>query len=105
MMERHGMDGRALLARDTMIDLHEVAVKAFAFPTYSNGIKDVARWIGFEWRHPDVGALSAIEVYLQYMQDPGAYRDEMKLVMDYNEDDCRAVMAVKDWLASCRDYS
>ncbi len=100
MMERHGMDGHGMLAPDVMIDLHTVATGAFVFPTYSNSIKDIARWIGFEWRHHDMGATSAIEVYLRYADDPEAYADEMKLVIDYNEDDCRAVMVVKDWLAS-----
>ena len=98
MMERHGMEEYRLLEPDVMIDLSPMATNAFAFPTYKNSIKDIAKWLGFEWRHGDVGATSAIALYLNYADDPESNKDEMRLVMDYNEDDCIATRVVKDWL-------
>ena len=101
MMERHSMYGEyQMLRRDTMIDLLKVATNAFAFPTYTNSIKDVAKWMGFEWRHADVGATTSIDLYMKYAEDPVAGRDGMQKVLDYNEDDCIATRVVKDWLVS-----
>ena len=95
MMERHGMK-RSF----GMLDLFPVATDAFAFPTYGNSIKDVAKWIGFDWRHKDVDAYASSELYMKYAADPKAGADGMRLALDYNEDDCVATMVVKDWLAT-----
>jgi predicted RecB family nuclease len=81
-----------------MRDLHKDAVSSFAFPTYSSGLKDIARHIGYEWKHPDVDAMESIALYFQYTEDPSGNRDNIQKIMDYNEDDCRATMLVKDWL-------
>ena len=81
-----------------MVDLHRMATKAFAFPTYTNGLKDVAAFLGFKWRHDDINALDAIAYYLKYQTDPEQYREKIQAVIDYNEDDCRATKRIKDWL-------
>ena len=100
LMERHGMDGYHLLELGTRFDLNTIATKAFVFPTYSNSIKDVARWLKFNWRHHDVGTTSSMDLYEQYVENPESNRDKMHLVLDYNEDDCEATMIIKDWLVS-----
>jgi len=81
-----------------MIDLHRMATKAFAFPTYTNGLKDVAAFLGFRWRHDDINALDAIAYYLKYQTDLEMYREKIQAIIDYNEDDCRATKLIKDWL-------
>ena len=100
MMERYNMDAYYLLDPDVMIDLSKTATNAFTFPTYSNSIKDIAKWLGFEWRHSDVGAMSSIELYMAYVEDPETYKDKMQLVLDYNDDDCIATRVIKDWLVA-----
>ena len=81
-----------------MVDLHRIATKAFAFPTYTNGLKDVAAFLGFKWRHDDINALDAIAYYIRYQTDPETYRGKIQAIIDYNEDDCRATKLIKDWL-------
>jgi uncharacterized protein len=81
-----------------MVDLHRIATKAFAFPTYTNGLKDVAAFLSFKWRHEDINALDAIAYYLKYQADPETYRGKIQAIIDYNEDDCRATKQIKDWL-------
>jgi len=75
-----------------------MATKAFAFPTYTNGLKDVAAFLCFRWRHGDMNALDAIAYYLKYQSDPEMYQDKIQAIIDYNEDDCRATKGIKDWL-------
>lgn len=60
--------------------------------------------MGFEWRHGNVGATSAIELYLRYAEDHEASLDDMRMVVDYNEDDCVATCVIKDWLASKQEH-
>jgi uncharacterized protein len=97
--EKHGLEEeveRLLLPH--MIDLHKMATKAYVFPTYSNGLKDVADYLGFKWRHDDINALDAIAYYLKYQNDPNGYKAKLQAIVDYNEDDCLATRVVKDWL-------
>ena len=97
--ERYGLMEKAeALLFPHMVDLHKVATKAFVFPTYSNGLKDIADYIGFKWRHGDINALDAIAYYLKYQEDPDSFKDKMQAIVDYNEDDCTATRVVRDWL-------
>jgi uncharacterized protein len=97
--ERHGLEEEVEeLLVPHMVDLHKMATRAYVFPTYSNGLKDVADYLGFKWRHDDVNALDAIAYYLKYQDNPDGYRDEMQAIIEYNEDDCTATRVVKDWL-------
>lgn len=99
LAERHGrLDEAQRLLFPHMADLHRLATSAFVFPTYSNGLKDVAAYVGYRWRHGDVNALDAIAWYLRYQNDPEGYRERINAVIDYNEDDCAATMRIRDWL-------
>lgn len=97
--ERHGLIKEVeTLLFPHMIDLHKLATKAFVFPTYGNGLKDIADFLGFKWRHEDINALDAIAYYLKYQEDPDGFKNRIKAIVDYNEDDCVATKRVKDWL-------
>jgi predicted RecB family nuclease len=99
LAKRHGfIDEAERFLFPHMIDLHRLATSALVFPTYSNGLKDVAAFLRHRWRHEDVNALDAIAWYLKYQNDPEGYRERMKAVIDYNEDDCVATMRIRDWL-------
>ncbi len=80
-------------------DLHLMTTRAFVFPTYGNGLKDIAHFLGFQWRHQDVDAMESMALYHRYVRDPDAHREDIAKILDYNEDDCRAMMVIKDWLA------
>ena len=82
-----------------MFDLLPVIKNCLVMPTPSNSIKDIGRYIGFVWRQgEEVDAQASIALYIRYQQN----RDErmLKRIIDYNEDDCRATVAVVDWLRS-----
>lgn len=100
LAERHGLpeEKRALLA-GSMRDLHKDATAAFAFPTYSTGLKSIAPYMGFQWRQTDVNAMESIALYFAYVEDPVGNADKLRKVLDYNQDDCVATRVVKDWLA------
>lgn len=96
---RHRMDpGRYQRLFGGMRDLFKEATQAFAFPTYSASIKSIAPYVGFRWRHEGVNAMESVAYYFDYLADPEKNAGKLELVLDYNEDDCRAMRVVKDWL-------
>ena len=100
MMEKYEIDNTTQnLLLDNLIDIHKVATDSVVFPTYGNGLKQIAPYIGFAWRHKDVSATESISMYLDYIQDPKGGEENFQKVIDYNEDDCIATRVIKDWLA------
>lgn len=99
MAERHELSEELKdLLFGNMRDLYKDAVSTFAFPTYGNGLKQVAKFMGYNWRHEDVDAMESIAFYFQYVKDPENNKEKLKKVIDYNEDDCQATKVVKEWL-------
>ncbi|MGA3111747.1 MAG: TM0106 family RecB-like putative nuclease [Candidatus Bathyarchaeia archaeon] len=98
LIERYGFSHEAEPILDSMRDLYKDAVANFAFPTYGNGLKEIAAYIGYKWKHADVNAMESIAMYFEYVKDPYTNRGKLEKVIDYNRDDCKATMLIKDWL-------
>lgn len=90
-------DRQRLIFRN-MRNLYDDAVSSFVFPTRGNGLKEIAGYMGYEWKHKDVDALESIALYFQYVMNPKRNSDQLRKVVEYNEDDCRATSLVKEWL-------
>ena len=71
------------------------------FPTYSNALKDVARFLGFEWSERDPTGLRA----LMWRSDWENSRDSgiRRKLMTYNAEDCAAVQKVAEAIARVCD--
>ncbi len=71
------------------------------FPTYSNTLKDVARFLGFEWSGCDPSGLRAFMWRSEWesSRDSGIKRK----LMTYNAEDCAAVQKVADAIARVCD--
>jgi len=103
LAERHGIPQELKdKLEESRIDLHKMLTKAVVPPTYGNKLKEVAGYLGFEWRHEGVDALESVAMYLEYAKDNEANKDKLQLILDYNEDDCRATRVVKDWLVQLK---
>lgn len=98
LMERYDLDPTVLETyKSKEYDLYsDLIVKYSDWPTYSYGIKQIAKQIGFKWRDPDPSGANSIAWYNQYLANPS---DEAPLqrILVYNEDDCLAMVAVKDY--------
>ena len=103
MMEKYEIEEKTRkLVLDHLIDIYKVATDSVVFPTYGNGLKKIAPYIGFSWRHKDVSATESISIYLDYATNPEENKDRFQKVIDYNEDDCVATRVIKDWLVSIK---
>ena len=62
------------------------------FPTHTNGLKEVARWLGFEWRWPHSSGQAAILArrYWELTRDDTLKQE----LIVYNADDCHAAEIV-----------
>jgi predicted RecB family nuclease len=85
----------ALFASPRALDLYtDVVRNGSEWPTHDFSIKSLARHCGFAWRDADPSGASSIEWFDQWARD-----NDPKLrqrLLDYNEDDCRAMRVVYD---------
>ncbi len=103
---RYGFPKKTLSAiKSNMVDLSVAATSSFVFPTYKDNLKHIATYTGFSWKHADVDAKECIALYFQYVENPRGEKRALRKILDYNEDDCRALMHIKDWMQrnSCQE--
>jgi len=101
MMKKYEIDeATKKTVLDYLIDVYKVAKNSVAFPTYGNGLKQIAPYLGFSWRHKDVSATESISMYLDYVDNSEEGKVKFQKIIDYNEDDCIATRVIKDWLVN-----
>ena len=79
------------------IDLYsDVVLKLTDWPVGSYSIKSLAQYLGFEWRDPTPSGALSIQWFNSYLatKDPAL----LNRIRQYNEDDCRAMLVLKDAL-------
>jgi uncharacterized protein len=85
----------AILSR--MRDLNRDLTISALLPVYSYSLKAVAKYLGFQWTHPDASAAQSMFWYSSWLKS--ADRKFLDLAVEYNGDDCRATRLLKEWLA------
>lgn len=65
-------------------------------PTYSNGLKDVAGFLKFDWSTPTVSGQESIVLRQKWELDRSD--SDKDILVRYNLDDCMALRITKDWL-------
>jgi predicted RecB family nuclease len=72
-------------------------------PTYTNGLKDIASYLGFNWSNDKSSGLqSVIWRYEWEISKSRKFKDTLIL---YNIEDCKALKKVQDWLISLSENS
>ncbi|MBI3994718.1 MAG: TM0106 family RecB-like putative nuclease [Nitrospirae bacterium] len=96
--ERHGLlDEFNSLVLPHLEDLCKAAQESYVLPTPGYSIKVVAPYFGFHWSQDpsDVDAMKSAMIWYKQAVEGGTGHD-MEKVLRYNEDDCKAMMVVKD---------
>ncbi len=97
LIERFGApDGAIESWRNNFVDLNAVLRPAVIFPLSFYSLKDIAQYIGFQWRSEDAGGVNSIRWFHEWL-DKGN-ESMMQKIIQYNEDDVRATKVLKDWL-------
>ncbi len=83
---------------DDMVDLltHMRGHVIFPSPFYS--LKDIAKFLGFNWRIKDASGLDSILWYEKWLETGD--RSFLKDIEEYNEDDVRATWFVRNWVVN-----
>lgn len=89
----------AFFDNSNTVDLYtDIILKNTDWPLSSYSVKEIATSLGFHWRDETPSGALSIKWYNDYLESG----DEkiMQRILDYNEDDCKAMMAVKEALAA-----
>jgi len=84
----------ALFAEDRTVDLYKIVKSSTEWPTWNHSIKTLAKYLGFSWRDTNPSGAASIEWYDRFVQ--GGDRTVLQRILDYNEDDCRAMIVLLD---------
>jgi predicted RecB family nuclease len=101
MTDRYGgppADSDSAKAIESTINLLSLIFGQVYFPCYSNGLKDISKFLGFEWSEPSAGGLQTI-LWREKWENSRESSLKEKLVT-YNSEDCRAVCLVTDCLTN-----
>ena len=105
LTSRYGGDQLAIdkLERQ-MFNLLTSVCESVALPVYFYSLKDIAKELGFRWRHKAAGGANSITWYEQYLNLKDSKKTSARAkkilqdIIDYNEDDVRATLFLKRWL-------
>ena len=86
------------IIENQMIDLLLKMRDSVSFPLHFYSLKDIAQLVGFRWREETPSGINAIIWYEDYLAKPK--KELKKRMLAYNEDDCLATLAVKQWIDS-----
>ncbi|MDD5562012.1 MAG: TM0106 family RecB-like putative nuclease [Candidatus Omnitrophica bacterium] len=87
----------AFFANPNAIDLFQIIQKYTDWPLSSYSLKDLAIYLGFKWRDESPSGALSIRWYNDFLQNHS--EDILKRILEYNEDDCRATMVLKDGIS------
>jgi predicted RecB family nuclease len=76
------------------IDLYRVVKSSTEWPTWDHSIKTLAKYLGFKWRDTHPSGAASIEWYNSFVETGD--RALLQRILDYNEDDCRAMIVLLD---------
>jgi predicted RecB family nuclease len=89
----------AFFASGAWVDLHPQVVGPVIWPTEDHGLKSLAKLAGFDWRDETPGGANSIAWYAEAIgTDPDVADVARQRLLDYNEDDLLATLALRDWL-------
>ena len=67
-------------------------------PTYSNSLKEIARFLKFEWTEKDASGLQS--TVWRYNWEASNIIEIKNKLITYNLEDCKALMVIKDWITT-----
>jgi predicted RecB family nuclease len=87
-----------LMDSKEFVDLYPILSQQLIWPTESVTLKDVAKWIRFSWRDTDPGGGNSLAWFADAVGDGPEAKENQQRLLEYNDDDCHAQAAIRDWL-------
>lgn len=96
VVDREKLD--AFFDNANAIDLYRIVEKYTDWPLSSYSLKELATYLGFKWRDESPSGALSIRWYNDFLQNKS--EDLLKRILEYNEDDCKATMILKDGIVA-----
>jgi predicted RecB family nuclease len=80
------------------VDLLYDVAKQMIWPTVDHSLKTLAKHLGFNWRDNNPSGAASVEWFDRWIKSRDAV--EKQRIIDYNEDDCRALQVLLDGVRS-----
>ncbi|MBI4714025.1 TM0106 family RecB-like putative nuclease [Candidatus Uhrbacteria bacterium] len=94
---RYGISDLAREALErNMIDLLELVRPSVIFPLSFYSLKDIAAYLGFEWRAEDASGANSVLWFEEWLKKKN--QKLLQKILEYNEDDVRATYHLQKWL-------
>lgn len=93
---RHGGSAALETFRSRLVDLKPLATKPVTFPLYFYGLKYICKFLGFRWTGELQSGGESIDWYERWCETGD--RHVLDQIIQYNQDDVRATLFLKDWL-------
>ena len=77
-----------------VIDLYKIVLGDTDWPLGSYSLKEIAQYLGFKWRDETPSGALSIQWFNTYLETKD--QKDLQRILDYNEDDCKATMVIKD---------
>ncbi|WP_306752874.1 IS66 family transposase [Paracoccus actinidiae] len=93
MVRRYGGDGAEVeRLQSNLVNVLSSVYSQIYFPVYSNSLKEIATYLGFQWTEKGSGGAISIVWRKRWEQNPT--REGMQRLLTYNYDDCSALRLV-----------
>lgn len=86
----------AFFSSPNVIDLYKIVLADTDWPLGSYSLKEIAQYLKFKWRDESPSGALSIQWFNQYLETREP--KDLQRILDYNEDDCKATMVLKDEL-------
>lgn len=90
-----------LFASPTWVDMYPIVSRQVVWPAEDMTLKSIATLCGHTWRDIDPSGANSMAWYRQAIEkdDSADRRAARARILAYNEDDCVATLAIRDWLS------
>lgn len=89
------------LPKVNLINLEKTVKGSLILPVSSYSLKNIANFLGFRWKNKDANAMQSMCWYSSYLETKD--RSYLDLSIQYNKDDCLALLYIKNWLVSLKE--
>lgn len=84
----------ALFSEVRTVNLYRIVKSSTEWSIWDHSIETLAKYLGFKWRNTNPSGAASIEWYDRFVETGD--RALLQRILDYNEDDCRAMIVLLD---------
>lgn len=90
-----------ILPKVNLVNIEKVIKESLILPVSNYSLKNIANFLGFRWKNKDASAQQSMCWYSSYLETKD--KSYLDLSIQYNEDDCEALIYIKNWLVSLKE--